>query len=108
MKTHELAVALSALEDEAEAAGEGHSGVDVTCARTICHGTQQQALLEVRINGISLIISLISLIVVVQLCLAEKLCADGVDSDLLVTIAQCFSQEVYMDSSRISDVLSVK
>ena len=43
--THELAVNLLAVEEEANS-GNG-SDVDVSCARAICQDTQQQALLEV-------------------------------------------------------------
>ena len=46
-KSHELAVQLSVLEQEQELRGEEEGGVDLRCARSICGGIQQQALLEV-------------------------------------------------------------
>jgi hypothetical protein len=33
---------------------------------------------------------------------------DNVENDILVTIAQCFSQDVYMNRSQIDDMLAVR
>mmetsp|Transcript_7447 Transcript_7447/g.12510 ORF Transcript_7447/g.12510 Transcript_7447/m.12510 type:complete len:174 (+) Transcript_7447:158-679(+) len=87
--THDLVVHQRALEAEVDTDNvedRSDGGLDLKCARTICHDIQQQSLLE--------------------LCLSEKLCAENLDNDVLVTISQCFAQEVYMNTSLISDVLS--
>ena len=47
---HALAIQLNVMEKEQEETGGGAANVDMRCARQICHGIQQQSLLEVSCN----------------------------------------------------------